>query len=102
MKKILKWIGIAFVGLIVIGLVVGGGDESQTPNTESADNTQVESPQEVQAEENNETPSQRNAVRKANSYLSFQGFSRTGLIKQLEFEGFTTEQATYAVDSLGL
>jgi len=29
-------------------------------------------------------------------------FSRSGLIGQLEFEGFTTAQATYAVDTVGL
>jgi colicin import membrane protein len=28
------------------------------------------------------------------------GFSRQGLIEQLEFEGHSTEDATYAVDSL--
>jgi hypothetical protein len=34
----------------------------------------------------------------AESYLQFQAFSRTGLIKQLEFEKFATEDATWAVD----
>lgn len=38
----------------------------------------------------------------AQSYLDMTGFSRSGLIDQLEFEGYTTEQATYAVDQMGL
>jgi hypothetical protein len=42
--------------------------------------------------------SQRNAVRSAGSYLRVSSFSRTGLIKQLEFEGFSNADATYAVD----
>ncbi|MDT7709612.1 MAG: hypothetical protein QOG20_5219 [Pseudonocardiales bacterium] len=44
------------------------------------------------------TTSQSNAVDKAESYLSFSAFSRTGLIKQLKFEQFSTADATYAVD----
>jgi Host cell surface-exposed lipoprotein len=48
-----------------------------------------------------ETAGQSNARRKAESYLSFSAFSRSGLIGQLEFEGFSTEDATYAVDAVG-
>ncbi|MCD2493638.1 Ltp family lipoprotein [Lacrimispora sp. NSJ-141] len=44
---------------------------------------------------------QRNALKKANDYLSFSAFSYTGLIHQLEFEGFSTENATYAADNCG-
>jgi hypothetical protein len=44
--------------------------------------------------------SQRNAVRSAQQYLEFSAFSRSGLIDQLEYEDFSTEDATYAVDSL--
>ncbi|MGW4481036.1 Ltp family lipoprotein [Rhodococcus triatomae] len=44
--------------------------------------------------------SQRNAVRSAQDYLDYAAFSRSGLIDQLEFEGFSTEDATYAVDSV--
>lgn len=49
----------------------------------------------------NETLSQKNAVRKAKSYLEMSAFSRSGLIKQLEFEKFSTEDAVYAVDKIG-
>jgi hypothetical protein len=44
------------------------------------------------------TVSQQNAQRKADQYLSFTAFSRTGLIKQLEFDKFATPDATWAVD----
>lgn len=47
-----------------------------------------------------ETPSQKNARQKAKSYLEFSAFSRSGLIKQLEFEEFTNQDATYGVDIL--
>lgn len=47
------------------------------------------------------TTEQKNALKKAQSYLSFTSFSRKGLIEQLEFEGFSTEASTYAVDNCG-
>lgn len=40
------------------------------------------------------------AVKKAQSYLEFTAFSRSGLIEQLAYEGFSTDQATHGVDSL--
>ena len=46
------------------------------------------------------TVAQQNAVRSAESYLSFTNFSRTGLIEQLEYEGYSTAQATHGVDSI--
>ena len=46
--------------------------------------------------------SRANAVRMAKSYLSFQAFSRKGLIDQLKYEGFTHAQALYGVRGAGL
>ena len=47
------------------------------------------------------TMGQRNALAKAASYLSWTAFSYSGLIGQLEFEGFSTEDATFAADNCG-
>ena len=47
------------------------------------------------------TLEQQNAIRSVESYLSFTSFSRTGLIDQLEYEGFTAEQAEYGVTAVG-
>jgi hypothetical protein len=46
-----------------------------------------------------ETAGQENARRSAEMYLDTQAFSRSGLIEQLEFEGFSTKDATYGVDA---
>ena len=49
------------------------------------------------------TPSQQNAVQAATNYLSFQAFSRLGLIKQLSSQygdKYSVADATVAVDSL--
>lgn len=45
------------------------------------------------------TASQKQAVKKAESYLSHQSFSRSGLIHQLEYEGFSNADATFGVDA---
>jgi outer membrane biosynthesis protein TonB len=46
------------------------------------------------------TAGQANARRSAQSYLSLMPFSRSGLIEQLEFEGYSTGDATFGVDAL--
>src|SRR5699024_9653926 len=47
-----------------------------------------------------ETVSQQNAVGAAKNYIEYTAFSKTGLIEQLEFEGFSNEDATYAVNEI--
>lgn len=47
------------------------------------------------------TLGEKNALRSAKSYLSFSAFSYAGLIDQLEFEGYTTAEATYAANNCG-
>ena len=47
------------------------------------------------------TRGEQNALNRANDYLEFMSFSRSGLIDQLEFEGYTTSEAEYAADNCG-
>ena len=51
------------------------------------------------ADSSSESVSQANARESARSYLSLMAFSRQGLIEQLEFEGYSTADATYGVDA---
>ncbi|MBE5403396.1 prophage Lp1 protein 5 [Mycobacteroides abscessus subsp. massiliense] len=44
--------------------------------------------------------SQQNAVRMAQKYIAMSPFSRKGLIEQLQYEGFSLEDATYGVDNI--
>lgn len=44
------------------------------------------------------TAAMENAISEAASYLDYTAFSRSGLIEQLEYEGYKTEDATFAVD----
>lgn len=48
-----------------------------------------------------ESVAQSNAREKAVAYLDYAAFSRQGLIDQLEYEGFSTDDATYGADAVG-
>lgn len=45
--------------------------------------------------------SQKNALATAKNYLGSMSFSYSGLIEQLEYEGYSAEDSTYAVDNCG-
>lgn len=47
------------------------------------------------------TLGERNALKRAKEYLSVLAFSYTGLIDQLEYEGFTHSEATYGANNCG-
>jgi host cell surface-exposed lipoprotein len=49
----------------------------------------------------NGTAAQENARRTAEDYLATAAFSRSGLIGQLKYEGYSVAAATYAVDAIG-
>ena len=111
-KKKKKWIIIAVVALliVVIAAAAGSGDDSEdasgTPsqsvsndieNNEN-DKTTLKEPE---TEGSKETIGQKNALRKAKSYLNLGGFSKEGLIEQLEFEQFSHEDAVYGAENCG-
>lgn len=87
-------------------------ESSTESSTVSKTSTDLEIPKESAAdkvesgETANETAAltagQKNAVRKAKRYLDYTSFSREGLIGQLEYEGFSNEEAAYAVDQLSI
>ncbi|MUU70545.1 Ltp family lipoprotein [Pseudarthrobacter sp. GA104] len=64
----------------------------------AADAAAAKAAAEAEAAAKKGTVSQQNALRKAESYLKYSAFSRTDLIGQLEYNKFSTEDATWAVD----
>ena len=80
------------------------------PETEPEQEPEVEEPESEQQQgsdgepesesEPTVTAGQQNALRTAQSYINIMPFSRSGLIDQLMFEGYSSEDATYAVDAL--
>jgi uncharacterized lipoprotein YddW (UPF0748 family) len=61
-----------------------------------------EPPAATAGDDGGRTLAQSNAIGSAESYLSFTSFSRQGLIDQLIYEGYSTEDATYAVDAISV
>ena len=51
--------------------------------------------------ESAESFGEKNAKKKAKDYVDLMAFSYNGLIKQLEFENFTHEEAVYGADNCG-
>lgn len=80
----------------------GGTDTIAETRSEGRKAEKKGKQQKVKAE--NEGPTmtrgQENAHRTADDYISFSAFSKTGLIEQLEFEGYSKEDATFAVNNL--
>jgi Host cell surface-exposed lipoprotein len=89
--------------LVVIGALVvlgswGGLSQNSSGPTEATP-TPVEAVEDLFSDESS---GQSNARRQAENYLDSQAFSRKGLIEQLEFEGYSTTDATYAVDNVSV
>lgn len=104
---------IGFLIMLVLTIVVavtGCGPAGPTlvpttPTATPATTTAQPAPIAAAAEQVEQAPdpastSEANAVAKAQSYLDYSAFSRTGLIEQLKFEGFSGADATYGVDHL--
>ena len=108
-----------FVGLMIIGILLPDSNNSQkntnsnvnvqpTDNVVNQQNTQTPPSQNTQTttptveeQADKATIGEKNALSKALSYLDYSAFSYSGLVKQLEFEGFTHQEAVYGVDNSG-
>ncbi len=73
-------------------------DEGDSASIETTLPTQTTPPGETQI---SVTLGMENALKKAQSYLDFMAFSYLGLIEQLEYEGYTPDEAKYGVDNCG-
>src|SRR5690625_2424753 len=114
-----------FILLVVlfIGGALASGDEDTTseevtaeePDTEVVADADEETTEEVAAEEPKEEVEEepepeeaevdvprehRNALKKAESYLSWAGMSEKGLREQLEFEDFPQDAIDYAIENV--
>jgi uncharacterized membrane protein len=101
------WI-LGVAGIIVVALVLSSlpeGNRRENSPAEFDNQTQQSTgfsslsgeTTSVGAVEDNATIGERNALSQAKSYLEYSSFSANGLIEQLEYEGYTTEEAQYAV-----
>jgi hypothetical protein len=90
-------IGAFAIAIVTIGSI-GNNDKGSSPSPGSpggiASRTAIAPPTTI---DSGFTPAQDNAIAKAESYLDYSAFSKQGLILQLEYDKFTTADATFAV-----
>lgn len=81
-------------------LSVADGAISYDVVEDGEENAPVESEKSTeQTEATTITTGMKNALKSAKDYLTIMGFSRKGLIEQLEFDGYSTDEATYAANN---
>jgi Host cell surface-exposed lipoprotein len=88
------FIAIAVISAIV---VIGSACSEVEAETQAPATTATSLPVAV---EDAESSGQENARRSAESYIDSGAFSRSGLIRQLKYEGFSAAAAIYAVDAI--
>ncbi|ASR02428.1 Ltp family lipoprotein [Gordonia rubripertincta] len=89
-KKRWPWAaGVLAAFVMMIGVVAGFGTNVSSQVSPS-----------VQAPAIKLVSEKSNAVAKAREYLEYTSFSKSGLVDQLEFEGFSYSDASAAVDQL--
>lgn len=97
------------VGAVVLALVaignIGSSDKTSSSSSSTASTTRTvdvapTTTEPPAAVETGFTPAQDNAIAKAESYLGYTTFSKQGLIKQLEYDQFSTADATFAVEHI--
>lgn len=100
------WVYVLAIAFIAIIANSGGNDAPAVADTTGTITTEAPAPTDApvvtEAPAPTMTRSQENAVASAESYLDFSAFSRSGLIGQLEFEDYSTADATFAVDYLNV
>jgi hypothetical protein len=105
MKKSLV-LGVVLMVVIMLAVVGCGGSNESSGNSNVSGNEVVDDveapvePEPVIEVVDNATMGEKNALKSAKNYLSFSGFSKTGLITQLEFEGYSNDEAVYAVENV--
>ena len=120
-KKKKKWwiIIVVILGICVIGSMGDSSEKDTTVQTQETEDkktvvnvveepvkeviSEVESVVEEVVEDDvpEMTMGQKNALKSAKNYISVMAFSYSGLIHQLEYEGYSTEDATFAADNCG-
>lgn len=74
-------------------------EQSNTNSTTSSSSSTTTPSTNSNASTPSPTTGEKNALRTAREYLNISAFSYSGLIHQLEYEGYSTEEATYAADN---
>lgn len=95
-------------GLFIFGGFVLAMSDANTPVSQTNTGNPTPTATEVQQDTtpiaeptSTATLGERNALNSAKDYLDVKAFSYSGLVKQLEFEGYTNSEAVYGADNSG-
>lgn len=100
-----RWWFIVIVIIVVLGILgnLGGNDKPSSSNSNNPGHATVNPDGSVDGNsfeiDGGWTVNQKNVMRRAKDYLNYTAFSYTGLIKQLEYEQFSHEDAVWAADN---
>ncbi len=94
----------AVIAVLAFGACELPEEDAGTAADRADVNTKSEEPkpdksEKAEPEKPSETKGQEQARKKAADYLDLSAFSRSGLIEQLEFEGFSKKDAIYGTDA---
>lgn len=100
---------VVLVVFIVLAALGSGGTSSSSSSSQASVSSSIvtqrdpveSTSQSVAGVGEDLTLGQKNALASAKSYISFTAFSRDGLVAQLEYEGYTTEESEYGADNCG-
>jgi len=90
-----------FFVLVISLLIILSGCDSTSSGSEAVTTDQEQTASQPVSNGPDLTMGQKNALGSANNYLSVMAFSHDGLIKQLMFDKYLEEDATYAADNCG-
>lgn len=93
MKKVLLLVATGALAISLMGCSTAP-KEPAAQKSEATPSVQEKAPAEP-------TASQKTATAKAKDYLELTGFSHSGLVKQLGYDKFSAEDATFAADNCG-
>ena len=92
-----------FCLMLCVLMLVGILTSCYVDTSETTDSKKTETEESTLTDSDNDNLSmgEKMALESAKNYLRTMGFSKKGLIDQLEYEGYTTSEATYAVNHCG-
>lgn len=114
-KKSKWWIWVTVILLLAVLIPKSPRQSSNTTSAQTPEPTlqAVLAPKQTQEIKQTQAPtaapkptasisaSRKNALRAAENYLNVMPFSKSGLVEQLEYEGYSTEDAEYASNTIG-
>lgn len=89
--------------IIVVLIAIVGGTQGNNNTSQNKDNSINNSTIKEEANQDDNVPTEyKNALKKAKTYSDIMHMSKKGIYNQLtsEIEGFTEEEAQYAIDNL--